>query len=350
MAIEYKTYLPYGCNSNAYGKITLRFGVNHTGVDSVTFNGSKDWSVCAICDATVTQVYVSPTVGNVVSYEVDSNRGHLKFSYYHLGKVYVKVGQKVSYKTKVGYMGRTGSLCKGVHLHVSLWANGKLTNPEPYVNGSIKITENGGASDMVRKVTASDLNLRPNIGTAASNKPYGTIPVGTLLNPQVTSAGWGKVTCKASDGKVHTGWCNLGSNWSTPYTGEVFAAQVVASSVVSENTVAARKVKNNELNLRPAAGTGNKEYGKIAVGAILLPTEIKKVGTATWGKVTCQLASGATQTGWCNLGSDWSDVYTGVLYTSDGSSELTQAKSTISALSTETNKLKGVISSIRALL
>lgn len=47
--MSYAKYLPYLCNANPLGRITRKFGAQgHTGVDSITFAGATDWSVCAV--------------------------------------------------------------------------------------------------------------------------------------------------------------------------------------------------------------------------------------------------------------------------------------------------------------
>ena len=85
--MSYAKYLPYLCNANPLGRITRKFGAQgHTGVDSITFAGATDWSVCAVCPAKVEKVYTSETVGNVVQYGYDSVKGRVTLAYYHLGK------------------------------------------------------------------------------------------------------------------------------------------------------------------------------------------------------------------------------------------------------------------------
>ena len=131
--MKYNKYLPYCCNASTYGKITLKYGVNgHTGVDSITSAG-KVWDVGAVCEATVKKIYWSNSLGNVVQYGYTSTLGEVVFAYYHLSKVYCQVGQKLKLGTKIGVMGNTGTLAKGVHLHVSMWIAGQLVDPELYL-------------------------------------------------------------------------------------------------------------------------------------------------------------------------------------------------------------------------
>lgn len=213
----------------------MKYGVKgHSGVDSYTVAGTI-WDVCAVCDATVTKVYYSSTVGNVVEYAY----GNVRIAYYHLGKVYTKIGAAVKLGTKIGVMGKTGALATGVHLHVSMWIDDKLVDPEPYMAGTKALPKHMiGGSDMVRKVIRTDLNLRKGVGTGYGT--YGFIPNGTLLNVTQTSKAsngsvWGKVTCKLSDGKEYTGWCNIGDTWSSLYTGALNLTTVVSNAAEIAN-------------------------------------------------------------------------------------------------------------------
>ena len=195
--MAYNRYLPYCCNASTYGQVTMKYGVNgHTGVDSITSAG-KVWDVCAVCDATVQKVYWSDTLGNVVQYGYTSTIGEVVFAYYHLGSVNCSVGQKVYLGTKIGVMGNTGSMSKGVHLHVSMWINGSLVDPEPYLGCTKSLPTKKGAKYMIRKVTKV-LNLRSTRSLANNNNiVYSNMPVGTifLVTDTVVEGGvtWGKI-------------------------------------------------------------------------------------------------------------------------------------------------------------
>ena len=215
----YKNWLPYALMSDKRGFISRRFSSSHSGVDSV--GNQVGNPVCAVIDGKVLEVYTSSTLGKVVKY----GRGNVVFAYYHLASTSVSVGQAVTAgKTKIGVEGSTGSLSSGKHLHTSMWINGSLVDPEPYLSGSKVIVVKEDGLIMVRKVIRNDLNLRS--GAGASYSSYGMIPNGTLINPvettTVSGAIWGKHTCVMADGKTYTGWSNLGDTWSKVYTGAVF--------------------------------------------------------------------------------------------------------------------------------
>lgn len=57
--------------------------------------------------------------------------------YFHLASIGVKVGQRVSKDTVLGYMGKTGKLVTGVHLHLEFDKDVKYPNFSPTGNGTI---------------------------------------------------------------------------------------------------------------------------------------------------------------------------------------------------------------------
>ena len=59
--------------------------------------------------------------------EVDHGFG-FKTRYGHLNKIFVKRGQKIKYRKKVGLMGTTGR-STGNHLHYEILLDGKNHNP-----------------------------------------------------------------------------------------------------------------------------------------------------------------------------------------------------------------------------
>ena len=215
----YKKWLPYALMKDQRGFISLRFGSRHTGIDSV--GNQLNNPICAVINGTVLEVYTSETLGNVVKYGI----GKIVIAYYHLAKIHVRVGQEVcAGKTLIGIEGSTGAVSKGKHLHTSVWIDGVLVDPEPYLSGTKQFPDEKDDLIMVRKVIRPDLNMRAGAGVGHMN--YGKVPVGTLINPvetvKVGSAIWGKYTCTMADGKEHTGWSNLGDTWSKVYTGVVF--------------------------------------------------------------------------------------------------------------------------------
>ena len=211
----YKNWLPYALLNDKRGFISKRFGGGHTGIDSV--GNQLNNQVCAIIDGKVTKSYVSATLGNVVEY----GAGCVRIAYYHLASALVNVGDKViAGKTAIGIEGKTGSLAKGKHLHVSVWINDVLVDPEPYLCGDkeLSIKETEERKYMSRKVTKA-LNLRSTRSTAdSSNIVYKNMPVGTIFLVTETivegTVTWGHVYVTI-DGKSYVGWSNISTTWST---------------------------------------------------------------------------------------------------------------------------------------
>lgn len=218
----YSNWLPYEIADDHRGFISKRFGENHTGIDSV--NDDMEPKICAVMDGVVSKVDFSKKYGNIIMYK----RGNVQIAHYHLKQVIAEVGEMVQAGVSaVGIEGNTGELSKGKHLHTSMWIDGVLVDPEPYMSGkkSIESIMNGAGIVATRKVIRDDLNLRE--GPGVSHKSYGYIPVGTIMNLSETvnvgSSEWAKHTCVLADGKEYTGWSNIQDYWSEPYSGALMA-------------------------------------------------------------------------------------------------------------------------------
>ena len=208
-------YPPYALMTDKRGFISRLYGNGHTGVDSV----GNQWAnpVCAICDGTVLQAYISASLGKVVQY----GAGRVKIAYYHLATISVKVGQKVTAgKTQIGIEGNTGALADGKHLHISIWIDDQLVDPLPYLTGDKTLPYPAAEQEvkyMIRKVTKV-LNLRSTRSLANNNNlVYKDMPVGTyLLIVDTVKEGnvtWGKVWTEIG-GKTYVGWSNIATTWS----------------------------------------------------------------------------------------------------------------------------------------
>lgn len=214
--ITYKNWLPYGLMSDKRGFISKKFGGTHTGVDSV--GNQYDNPVCAVIDGKVLLVTKSQALGNCVEYGNDK----VRIAYYHLKSVSVYVGQGIKAGSKIGVEGATGSLATGKHLHTSLWIDGVLTDPEPYLSGEQEFPKNiitTGENVMIRKAIRADLNVR--IGAGVANRSHGYIKNGSNFfvytgTETKTSDGatWAQVTAELANGKTVTGWSNIGTTWS----------------------------------------------------------------------------------------------------------------------------------------
>lgn len=105
----------------------------HQGIDLV---GITNKNVYSVCNGVVERAGWDPTgFGNYVRIKEDGSEKRIFLA--HLAKIYVKVGQKVSYASVVGLMGSTGN-STGPHTHVEirLFKNGKAVkklNPANYM-------------------------------------------------------------------------------------------------------------------------------------------------------------------------------------------------------------------------
>lgn len=98
----------------------------HPGVDLAGWPGTKIRSPNA---GTVTRAGTWGSYGKMV--EVDHGNGFVT-RYGHLRKITVKVGQPLTSGTIIGEMGCTGR-CTDTHLHYEVIFNGKLRNPQPFM-------------------------------------------------------------------------------------------------------------------------------------------------------------------------------------------------------------------------
>ncbi len=64
--------------------------------------------------------------------EIDHNNG-FKTRYAHLNKILVRRGQQVRFQDIIGESGNSGR-STGPHLHYEVWYNGKVRNPQPFIN------------------------------------------------------------------------------------------------------------------------------------------------------------------------------------------------------------------------
>ena len=121
------TYMPIarGYVTSDYGWRSYGGGEYHTGIDFS--NSTAGDTVYPIADGQVILLDNNPTCGNHIVYVKHNINGHSYItSYWHLSSWSVRVGQYVSYTTKIGSMaGRnTGDRCSGgIHVHLNLFDN-----------------------------------------------------------------------------------------------------------------------------------------------------------------------------------------------------------------------------------
>ena len=121
------TYMPIskGYVTSDYGYRSYGGGEFHTGIDfSRSVAGD---AVYPIADGEVILLNYNRSCGNHIVYVKHNINGHSYVtSYWHLSSWSVRVGQKVSYSTRIGSMaGRnTGDACSGgIHVHLNLFDN-----------------------------------------------------------------------------------------------------------------------------------------------------------------------------------------------------------------------------------
>ena len=117
--------------------ITSRYGIRsdpfskgkrmHSGVDLVRYDGAD---ILASGSGIVAFAGFKGGYG----YTVDINHGYgLKSRYAHMKGVSVNIGDKVKANQVVGYQGKTGSRCRGSHLHYEVHYGNKTINPLHYI-------------------------------------------------------------------------------------------------------------------------------------------------------------------------------------------------------------------------
>ena len=138
---KFKLTCEYGKKGNLW-----KSGI-HGGTDLVGIDSDKVYS---ICNGVVERAgYDKGGFGNYVRIKEDGSENRIYLA--HLAKIYVKVGQRVSYTTVVGLMGSTGN-STGKHTHVE-----------------IREFRNGQA---VRKLNASNYMGIPNVVGTYNSADY----------------------------------------------------------------------------------------------------------------------------------------------------------------------------------
>lgn len=163
----------------------------HKGCDYGT--GGQKWPQYALEDGTVTASAKDSSGANYV--KIKYPRIGLELGYWHLDSRKVSKGQSVTHSTVLGYTGMTGK-ATGVHLHLQVWKNGSIVDPEtinytaPTSSGTSGTTEQSGSAEKgaAQKylstlageyVTTANVNVRSGPGT--SYKVLTTLPTGTKV-------------------------------------------------------------------------------------------------------------------------------------------------------------------------
>lgn len=163
----------------------------HKGTDYGT-NGNK-WPQYPLEDGIVTASAVDSSGANYV--KIKYSRIGLELGYWHLDSRKVSKGQSVTHSTILGYTGMTGK-ATGVHLHLQVWKNGTLVNPESidytaptYSSSESSESSGSAASGAAQKyssklagtyVTTANVNVRS--GPSTDYKILTTLPTGTTVH------------------------------------------------------------------------------------------------------------------------------------------------------------------------
>jgi len=112
------------------GMVTERFNkdINHFAIDIVGLPNSR---ISAIMDGTVIFADWTVNTGYVMYLQHDNN---LISVYKHNSELLKKVGDIVKAGEAIAYMGNTGELSTGPHLHFELWQKGVPLNPADYID------------------------------------------------------------------------------------------------------------------------------------------------------------------------------------------------------------------------
>lgn len=160
------------CEYGRKGKL-WKSGI-HAGTDLVGITSNKVYS---ICNGVVERAgYDKGGFGNYVRIKEDGTENRIYLA--HLSKIYVKVGQRVSYATVVGLMGSTGK-STGAHTHVEVreFRNGvavRKLNSSAYMgipnkvgeynSANYQIANNSKPSTGKTKIFAVKTNIRESAG------------------------------------------------------------------------------------------------------------------------------------------------------------------------------------------
>ena len=139
----------------------------HGGTDLVGLDSEKVYSVC---NGVVERAgYDNGGFGNYVRIKEDNSENRIYLA--HLSKIYVKVGQRVTYTTVVGLMGDTGN-ATGKHTHVEIreFQNGvavRKLNASDYMGIPNKVGEYDSANYQI-----GGTNTNNNTNTAVKQKIF----------------------------------------------------------------------------------------------------------------------------------------------------------------------------------
>ncbi len=98
---------------------------------AIDITAPKNSNVCSILDGTVIFTGWSEEVGYTICIQ---HANDLVSIYKHNEKLLMEEGDKVTAGLPVAFLGGTGTLSTGDHLHFELWYKGEAVNPANYIN------------------------------------------------------------------------------------------------------------------------------------------------------------------------------------------------------------------------
>jgi murein DD-endopeptidase MepM/ murein hydrolase activator NlpD len=126
-------YVPL--NGNLGSPFGPRWGSFHEGID---IEGWAHTKVHAALSGEVTRVgWLRGYEGFGLVIKLRHANGIVTM-YAHLAQVFVKRGDRVAEGELIGRAGCTGS-CTGVHLHLQVWVDGKLTDPLRFLGNRVRL-------------------------------------------------------------------------------------------------------------------------------------------------------------------------------------------------------------------
>ncbi len=106
------------------GYLSTRFSPWHPGIDIATGLGMP---IHPIIDGEVTEV--GRDIFGLGNFVVVSHQNDFKSKYAHMGKIYVKIGDKITQGNSLGEVGLTGHT-SGPHTHLEVTREGNYVNPQ----------------------------------------------------------------------------------------------------------------------------------------------------------------------------------------------------------------------------
>ncbi len=112
------------------GIVTTKFNVRekHFGVD---VSGKENARISAVWEGTVIFTGWTLETGYVLQIQ---HRNNLVSIYKHNSELLKKVGEYVKTGEAIALLGNSGELSSGPHLHFEIWHEGKVLNPQEYIN------------------------------------------------------------------------------------------------------------------------------------------------------------------------------------------------------------------------